>query len=144
VGLARAPVERDDRADRPARPRDRLGARRAAAARHVAATGSVVALGLVLLVAGAAIAPTYARIYAMVDRAAPAGTATEAFAWLATAVAIGAAAGAAVAGAAAEQAGPAAAFALPGGAGAVALLAITLRARTLGGDEPRALALAPA
>jgi hypothetical protein len=106
----------------------------------IAATGSVVALGLVLLAAGAAIAPTYAGVYAMVDRAAPAGTATEAFAWLATAVAIGAAAGAAVTGAVAEQAGPAGAFALAGGAGAVALLAATLRAGTLAGGEPPALA----
>ena len=48
----------------------------------------------------------------MVDEAAPAGTVTEAFAWLATAVAIGAAAGAAIAGAVAESAGPAAALAL--------------------------------
>jgi predicted MFS family arabinose efflux permease len=110
----------------------------------VLATGSIVALALVLLAAGAAIAPTYAGVYAMVDRAAPAGTATEAFAWLATAVAIGAAAGAAVTGAVAEQAGPAGAFALAGGAGAVALLAATLRAGTLAGGEPPALALAPA
>ena len=69
----------------------------------VPAAGSVLAMAAVLLVAGAAIAPTYATVYAMVDRAAPAGTATEAFAWLATAVAIGAAAGAAVAGRARRQ-----------------------------------------
>jgi predicted MFS family arabinose efflux permease len=97
----------------------------------VPAAGSVLALGAVLLLAGAAIAPTYATVYAMVDRAAPEGTATEAFAWLATAVAIGASSGSALAGALADGAGPAAAFALAGGAGAIALLATALRSSTL-------------
>jgi predicted MFS family arabinose efflux permease len=97
----------------------------------VPAAGSVVALGAVLVVAGAAIAPAYAAVYSMVDEAAPTGTVTEAFAWLATAVAIGAAAGAAIAGAVAESAGPAAALALAGAAGAAALLATAMRASTL-------------
>jgi MFS family permease len=97
----------------------------------VPAAGSVLALAAVLLVAGAAIAPTYATVYAMVDRAAPEGTATEAFAWLATAVAIGASSGSALAGALADGAGPAAAFALAGGAGAIALVATALRSSTL-------------
>ena len=75
-----------------------------------------------LFVAGAAIAPTFASAYAMVDRVAPAGAVTEAFAWLATALAVGGAAGAAAGGAVADGAGPAAAFALAGGAGVVAVL----------------------
>ena len=86
----------------------------ALAAGHLAlaaAAGSAVALAGVLALAGATIAPTYATIYAMVDHAAPAGTVTEAFAWLETAVAVGASIGAASAGAVAEAAGPAAAFA---------------------------------
>ena len=87
----------------------------------VAAAGSLAALGAVLFVAGAAIAPTYAAVYAMVDDAAPAGTVTEAFAWLATAIGIGAALGAAAAGALADHAGPSAAFALAGAAGTIAL-----------------------
>lgn len=103
----------------------------------VAAAGSLLAIGCVLLVAGAAIAPTYASVYAMVDDAAPAGTMTEAFAWLATSVAVGAAAGVASAGAIAEQAGPAAAFALAGGAGAVAVLATLSRTGTLVASEQR-------
>jgi MFS family permease len=97
----------------------------------VAAAGSVLALGAVLLVAGMAIAPTYAIVYTMVDDAAPAGTATEAFAWLSTAVAVGAALGAAAAGVLADSAGPAAAFALGGGAGLVATIVALLRARTV-------------
>jgi MFS family permease len=97
----------------------------------IPAAGSLVALAGALLVAGAAIAPTYATVYAMVEDAAPAGTATEAFAWLSTAVAIGAAAGAACAGTLADGAGPVAALALAGGAGAVAALTTMLRSCTL-------------
>ena len=81
--------------------------------------------------AGATIAPTYASIYAMVDHAAPAGTVTEAFAWLETAVAVGASIGAASAGAVADAAGPAAAFGVAGAAGTVAALVAALRARPL-------------
>jgi MFS family permease len=106
-----------------------------------AAAGSVLALAAVLLVAGAAIAPTYATVYAMVDHAAPAGTVTEAFAWLGTAIAIGASAGAASAGALADHAGPVAAFALAGAAGAAAVLLTMLRSGTLATPSS---ALAPA
>ena len=108
----------------------------ALAAGHLAlaaAAGSAVALAAVLALAGATIAPTYATIYAMVDRAAPAGTVTEAFAWLNTAVAIGAAAGAACAGAVADAAGPAPTFVLAGSAGAAAALIAALRCRPLTG-----------
>jgi MFS family permease len=107
------------------------------AAGHLAsifATGSLVALGAVLLVAGAALAPAFASVYAMVERVAPAGAVTEAFAWLATAMAMGGAAGSAVAGAMADSSGPAAAFALAGGAGVLAALAPVLRAHTLAGQ----------
>jgi hypothetical protein len=97
----------------------------------IPAAGSLVALAVALLVAGAAIAPTYAITYAMVDGAAPAGTVTEAFAWLATAVAIGASVGAACAGTLVDSAGPVGALALAGGAGAVAVLVSALRASTL-------------
>ena len=84
-----------------------------------------------LLVAGAAIAPTYAASTRWSTQAAPAGTVTEAFAWLATAVGVGAAVGAAAAGRCSTTPGPSAAFALAGGAGALAILATLLRSRTL-------------
>jgi hypothetical protein len=109
----------------------------------VAATGSLVALGAVLLVAGAALAPAFASVYAMVERVAPAGSVTEAFAWLGTAMAMGGAAGTAVAGALAESGGPAAALALAGAAGALAALIPVVRAHTLG-SEPRAVCPEPA
>jgi predicted MFS family arabinose efflux permease len=102
---------------------------------HVAlvpADGNIVALAVVLLLAGAAIAPTEATVYAMVDRAAPPGGMTEAFAWLATAMAVGGAIGAAGAGIVANRTGPGATFALAGGAGALALLTTMIRSRTLG------------
>jgi MFS family permease len=101
-----------------------------------AAAGSLVALGVVLFLAGAAIAPTYATVYALIDEAAPAGTVTEAFAWLVTAIAVGSAIGSAVAGSVVEHTGPAAAFVLAGGCGAVAVVTAIRRARTLGGPVP--------
>ena len=97
----------------------------------IPAAGSVASLGAVLFLAGAAIAPTEATVYAMVDDAAPAGTMTEAFAWLATAMAVGGAVGAAGAGILLDRAGPTAAFALAGGAGALAALMTMLCSRTL-------------
>jgi len=111
----------------------------ALAAGHLALAlaSSAMALGLVLVVAGAAIAPTYATVYAMVDDVAPEGTLTEASAWLATAVAVGAALGSASAGAVIEHAGRAAALGLAGGAGALAVAVALVRAGTLGGCSSR-------
>jgi predicted MFS family arabinose efflux permease len=91
----------------------------------------VLALAAVLVVAGATIAPTYASVYAMVERVAPAGTVTEAFAWLSTAVAVGAALGAALAGSVADGAGPAATFLVAGVAGVAAVVVGALRIATL-------------
>ena len=96
-----------------------------------AAAGSILALGAVIVLAGSMIAPTCASAYAMVDAAAPAGTTTEAFAWLATAIAIGTSAGAALAGVVADASGPAPTFALAGAAGLAGALACVLRAGTV-------------
>lgn len=108
-----------------------LGALTAGHLALIPADGSILALGAVLLFAGAAIAPTEATLYAMVDNAAPDGTLTEAFGWLATAMAVGAAVGAAGAGIVTDRAGPTAAFGLAGGAGALALLTSMLRSQTI-------------
>ncbi len=102
----------------------------------VAASGRVVALAAALVLAGTAIAPTYAVAYALVDEAAPAGTETEAFAWLATAIEIGAALGSVVAGAAADGAGPQAAFAFAALAGAVAVALAFGGRGAFAGSEP--------
>jgi len=85
-----------------------------------AATGSVVLLGVAIAAAGTMIAPILASAYAMVDAAAPAGTSTEAFAWLATASAVGTSIGAATAGVLVDTAGPTCAFLLAGVAGLAA------------------------
>ncbi len=97
----------------------------ALAAAHLAlaaVASNILALGALVLLAGATIAPTYASVFTMADRAAPAGTQTEAFAWLNTAVSVGAAGGAAIAGVVADVAGSPAVFALAGAAGAIAAL----------------------
>jgi MFS family permease len=112
-----------------------------------AATGSMLAIGAMLLVAGAAIAPAYATIYAMADHAAPPGTATEAFSWLSTAAVAGTAAGTAAAGTLAQHAGAGAVFALAGLGGALAVAVTLLWSHTInrqamtpaGHDDGRAL-----
>ncbi|HUA02548.1 MAG TPA: MFS transporter [Solirubrobacteraceae bacterium] len=107
------------------------------------ATGSVLALAAVILLAGATIAPTAASIYAMVDRFAPAGTATEAFSWALTAAYTGEAVGAAVGGGLVQSAGATAAFAFVGAAGAVTVLVAILGRRHLdaGAAEPATISL---
>lgn len=94
-------------------------------------TGSVAAMGAVIVLAGATIAPTASSIYAMVEPAAPAGTSTEAFSWLVTAALIGAALGAAVAGSLAQSVGAQGAFAVVAAAGGGAVLLAALRSGTL-------------
>ena len=90
-----------------------------------ATTGSAVAMALVLALAGGTIAPTYASVNAMVESVAPAGTVTEAFAWLNTAVGAGAAIGSAAAGSLVASYGAGPAFVLAGAAGlAAAMLAL--------------------
>jgi MFS family permease len=112
---------------------------------HLALAGvatNIFALGAVLVLAGAAIAPTYATVYSLVDRIAPDGTVTEAFAWLGTAVTAGAAVGVASGGALTASAGPAAAFLLAGVAGAAAVAVAVAHVHRLGADpstEPSAL-----
>jgi MFS family permease len=114
----------------------------ALAAGHLAlipASGGILSLGLVLLLAGAAIAPAQASVFAMVDHAAPPGTTTEAFGWLASAMAVGSALGAAASGPLVDRAGPTAAFALAGAAGALAVLVVAMRAASLRGGSTATL-----
>jgi predicted MFS family arabinose efflux permease len=96
-----------------------------------AATGNLLALGAIIVVAGLAIAPAFASIYAMVDRYAPLGTVTEAFAWLATCVVAGTATGMAAGGALTQSFGPSCAFILAGLSGAAAFAVVFLRSVSL-------------
>jgi MFS family permease len=108
-----------------------------------ACTRSIPALAVVLFLAGATIAPTYATVYAMVEGATPRGTVTEAFTWLSTAVAAGAAAGAAAAGVLVDTAAPAAAFLFAGAAGAMAVVLTLALSSTLAALQPGVPALPP-
>ncbi len=103
-------------------------------------THSVIAIGAVILLAGVTIAPTASSLYALVDRAAPAGTSTEAFSWLVTAALTGSALGAAAAGWLAQSGGAAGAFAVAGVAGGLAVVVAVLRSHSL--PIPASFALA--
>jgi MFS family permease len=98
----------------------------------ILATGSMFALGALITLAGATIAPTVASLYALVDTAAPAGTETEAFSWLVTAGLTGEALGAAAAGVLAQRAGATAVFAFVAAAAGVTVIVALLRSETLG------------
>jgi MFS family permease len=86
---------------------------------------------LLAFLAGVSLAPTLATAFTLVDALAPRGTVTEAFAWLVTAMALGAATGSALAGVAGDAAGAHAAFACAGGSGLLALAICLLGRRTM-------------
>jgi MFS family permease len=90
----------------------------------VGVSGEPAVLGLILVVAGASIAPTFVSANGMLDDLAPAGTITEAFTWTSTGIAIGIAAGSAIAGAVVEAASPAVAMAALGAGGVLAALLV--------------------
>jgi predicted MFS family arabinose efflux permease len=73
---------------------------------------------------GLFLAPTLACGFLVVDRHAPAGTVTEAFSWVVTAVGVGSALGTAAAGLAAQHGGSTAGFAVSAVSGAVALVVL--------------------
>jgi hypothetical protein len=85
----------------------------------VAATGPI-ALGVLLFIAGLAIAPVFAILYDLAGRVARAGTVTEAFTWLATGLSVGLAAGSAAAGAIAASNGAKGGFLAAASAAALA------------------------
>jgi predicted MFS family arabinose efflux permease len=93
--------------------------------------GSPVALGLLLLVAGAGIAPVFGLTSALTGELALPGTATEAFAWTSTALAAGVAVGAAAAGAIIDAGGAGPAFVVAGAAGLIAAAVAVARSGSL-------------
>jgi MFS family permease len=103
----------------------------------VLTTGSVAAIGVVITLAGATIAPTVSSLYAMVDAVAPAGTRTEAFSWVLTASLVGASLGMGAAGMLVQHAGAPAAFALVGTIGSLTALAAVLGSHRLPGGRLR-------
>jgi hypothetical protein len=96
----------------------------------IGAAGTLLALALVLLVAGATIAPTMVCVNGMLDHLAPAGTLTEAFTWTQTGMVAGVAAGSAIAGALVDALSPGVAMALLASGGLLA--AVLVRAAAAG------------
>ncbi len=103
-------------------------------------SGEPAVLGLILLIAGATIAPTFVSANGMLDDLAPSGTLTEAFTWTSTGISVGLAAGSTLAGAIVEAASPGVAMAALGLASVLA--ALVVRAAATG--PLRAAAPAPA
>ncbi|HEV2752927.1 MAG TPA: MFS transporter [Solirubrobacteraceae bacterium] len=102
------------------------------AAAPLALVDSVTALLALAPLAGVVVAPLTAAQNELAGSVAPAGTATEAYAWVLTALVGGVAAGNAVAGAVVEAAGWRAALVVACGCTAVSALAVLARRRTLG------------
>jgi predicted MFS family arabinose efflux permease len=93
--------------------------------------GSLVALTIVMLVAGSVITPQMTAQSLALEIASPPGRAAEAFGWVVTAITLGVAAGQTVAGWAVESAGVQAAFVASGVAGVAVAGAMWLRRHTL-------------
>lgn len=100
-----------------------------------AATGSVWATALVMLLAGALITPQTTAHSIAIDVVVDEGSGTEAFGWVVTAATVGIAAGQSLAGVVVEAVGPHAAF-LVGGAGGVLLAVVVWLGRTAVRAEP--------
>jgi predicted MFS family arabinose efflux permease len=96
----------------------------------VPVTGNLLGLGLVLFVAGAAIAPTEGHLYALVGTAGSSHVSiTAAFAWLAAAMDAGYAVGAEGGGLVADHASATAVFAVASAAGLLAVLTSVFTSR---------------
>ncbi|TDC15801.1 MFS transporter, partial [Actinomadura bangladeshensis] len=88
-------------------------------------------MSVLAFVSGVSLAPVLACSFALVDRLAPAGTVTEAFAWVVAAVGAGGSLGSFVAGIGQDAAGVPGAFAGAGVGGVLALTLCLLGGRTL-------------
>lgn len=90
------------------------------------ATGGLLLLGALLVLAGGVVAPALGAIYVLVQERAPAGAVTQTFAGLTVSLLGGAALGSALAGAVVDARGPGAAFALGAVPAALAALVVTV------------------
>ncbi|ODT99014.1 MAG: MFS transporter [Pseudonocardia sp. SCN 72-86] len=100
-----------------------------------AATGSILATALVMLLAGALITPQTTAHSVAIDVVVDEGSGTEAFGWVVTAATVGIAAGQSLAGVVVEAVGPHAAF-LVGGAGGVLLAVVVWLGKAAVRPEP--------
>ena len=97
----------------------------------LAVPSSLWGLAVALLVTGVVITPQSAAHSAAIDTAARAGTHTEAFGWILTAITLGLAGGESVSGQLVEHAGPDAAFLAAGVVGLVMAAVVAARRGTL-------------
>jgi MFS family permease len=102
----------------------------------IAAPG-LIGLGVLLVIAGVAIAPLFAVIYRILSEVADDESVTEAYAWELTGITAGVAVGSAVAGALASGPGARAAFVAAAAATAVGALVGRARAGTLAPEPAR-------
>lgn len=104
------------------------------------------AMSVLAFVSGVFLAPVLACSFALVDRLAPSGTVTEAFAWVVAAIGAGGSLGSFVSGIGQDVAGVPGAFAGAGAGGVLALVLCLLGARTLrpAGTRPPDAAEVPA
>ena len=102
----------------------------------------VVAMVVLMVVAGVFLAPVIACAFVLVDRHAPSGTVTEAFSWVVTTFTVGSSVGTGLAGPVVEAGGALWGFAVPGAAGAVSLLVLLATARVLAAPAGRAVVAA--
>ncbi|WP_067456060.1 MFS transporter [Actinomadura macra] len=91
----------------------------------------LAAMSVLAFVSGVFLAPVLACSFTLVDRLAPSGTVTEAFAWVVAAVGAGGSLGSAVSGLGQDLAGVPGAFAGAGAGGVLALLLCLAGARAL-------------
>ena len=97
---------------------------------------SLWGLAVALLVVGTMITPQSTAHSSMIDHAAPAGTHTEAFGWIITAVTLGLAGGQSMAGQLVEHVGPRAAFLAAGAVGLAVAAVVLARRATLASASP--------
>ncbi|WP_149260992.1 MFS transporter [Actinomadura sp. K4S16] len=88
-------------------------------------------MSVIAFASGVFLAPVLACSFTLVDRLAPAGTVTEAFAWIVAAIGAGSSVGSFVSGVGQDAAGVPGAFAGAGAGGVLALAVCLLGARTL-------------
>lgn len=98
------------------------------------AAWSLPAMVVLMAIAGLTLAPVVATGTLLLDRLAPAGTATEAYTWVTAATVAGAAAGSALAGAVVQSAGVRWSLVTATGCALVGWLYLLARRRTLGAD----------
>jgi MFS family permease len=111
----------------PARRRAVLVAALAVGYAPLALTPALSLMAVLAVLSGLALPPLLTCTFVLVDGLAPAGTVTEAFAWLVTAFLVGSSAGSGVAGVLLERADPGVAFAVGAGYAAVAVLLVLRR-----------------